>query len=93
MSKPEPQTTGQLIRAARLAKSRRMYAELESTGQRIAPRERPETIYQQGHLAADCGLDQSVISKYELGRAEPEVPTLRKLAAALDVAVADLIGD
>ena len=63
MTKPEPQTTGQLIHAARLAKGRKMYAELESSGQRIAPRERPETIYQQVHLAADCGLDQSIISK------------------------------
>ena len=92
MTKSEPLTTGQLIRAARLAKSQKMYAELESSGQRIAPRERPETIYQQVHLAADCGLDQSIISKYESGHVEPELPTLRKLAVALDVAVADLIG-
>ena len=84
-------TTGELIRAARLAKSRKMYAELESSGQRIAPRERPETIYQQVHLAADCGLDQSIISKYETGNVEPELPTLRKLASALGVPVSELI--
>ena len=86
-------TTGELIRTARLAKSRKMYAALEAAGERIAPSERPETIYQQRDLAAECGLDQSVVSKYETGNVEPEVPTLRKLAAALEVTVGELIGE
>ncbi len=91
MTKSEPKTTGQLIRAARLAKSRKMYAELKANGSRIAPRERPETIFQQRDLADAAGLDQSIMSKYETGNVEPELLTLRKLAAALDVSVAELI--
>ncbi len=90
MTKPK-QTTADRIKAARLAKSRKMYAELEAAGQRIAPRERPETIFQQRDLAEAAGLDQSVMSKYECGEIEPSLPTLRKLAAALDVPVTELI--
>ena len=93
MTKSEPKTTAQLIRAARLAKSRKMYAELEAAGQRIAPRERPETIFQQRDLAEAAGLDQSIMSKYECGEIEPSVPTLRKLAVALGVLVSELIDD
>jgi len=93
MKDDNSKTTGQLIREARLAKSRRIYADLEAAGQRIAPRERPETIYLQRDLAADCGIAESMISKYMSGSVEPELPTLRKLAAALDVPVAELIGD
>lgn len=47
----------------------------------------------QEALAQSAGLSLPTIQRSEAGRHEPSVPTLRCLAAALGVSVADLIGD
>ncbi len=90
--KPKP-TTGELIRAARIAKSKCMYKNLVDTGQRIGRGEKPETMYLQADLAEAIGMDQSQISAYERSKTEPELPTLRKLAKALEVPLIELIGE
>lgn len=46
----------------------------------------------QEELAKVCGLEQSRISRYEAGDREPDLETLRKLAAALDCTLDELIG-
>jgi len=89
----QPQTTGQRIRAARLAKSRKIYAKLITDSERIGARETPETMYTQAALAKASGCEQTTISKYEAGKIEPELLTLRRLAKALEVPLAKLIGE
>lgn len=82
---PKKKTTGELIRAARLAKSKRIYDELIATGQRIGRGETATTMYLQGDLAKASGVTQAQVSSWECGRAEPLNDTLKKLAKALDV--------
>ena len=82
-------TTGQLIHAARLAKACRRHDELPpDTAARITPRQ----MYRQADLANDAGIAQTMISAYECGNVEPELATLRKIAAALEVPISELIG-
>jgi transcriptional regulator with XRE-family HTH domain len=47
----------------------------------------------QTQLAKLTGLDQSHISKLETGATKPSYDTLTRLAAALGVTVADLLGE
>jgi transcriptional regulator with XRE-family HTH domain len=44
----------------------------------------------QGQLAAAAGITQSTLSRMERGQAQPDAFTLKKLAEALGVSVADL---
>ena len=46
----------------------------------------------QEQLANICGLEQSRIARYESGKREPDLDTLRKLAEALDCTLDELIG-
>jgi transcriptional regulator with XRE-family HTH domain len=46
----------------------------------------------QADLAAMSGLSEMTINRIETGRAEPRLHTIRKLAEALDVDAAELIG-
>ena len=47
----------------------------------------------QADLAAQCGLNLQTISQLELGRREPTLSTVRKLARALGVPLDWLIGE
>lgn len=54
---------------------------------------REQAGYSQQELANDSGVSQHTISEIELGRRKPQGRTLRKLAEALDISVADLLGE
>jgi transcriptional regulator with XRE-family HTH domain len=45
----------------------------------------------QAELARRSGIGQGLLSHYEAGYRMPKVPNLRKLAAALNVPLADLL--
>lgn len=51
---------------------------------------RLEKGYSQTGLAEACGLTQQQISRYESQPVCPHIPTLQKLATALDCRVKDL---
>jgi transcriptional regulator with XRE-family HTH domain len=53
---------------------------------------REQAGYSQQDLTDETGVSQHTISEIELGRRKPQGRTLRKLAKALDVTVADLLG-
>ena len=53
---------------------------------------REQAGYSQQDLADETGVSQHTISEIELGRRKPQGRTLRKLAKALNVKVADLVG-
>ena len=53
---------------------------------------REQAGYSQQELTDKSGVSQHTISEIELGRRKPQGRTLRKLAQALDVSVADLRG-
>lgn len=44
-------------------------------------------------LGKASGVAVSSLARYEAGQGDPQLSTLRKLAKALDVTVAELIGD
>jgi len=46
----------------------------------------------QRELAERAGLSTNALNRLELGKAEPHMSTLRKLAQALDVDPTELIG-
>ncbi len=52
---------------------------------------RSEKGLSQARLAARAGLDPSTVNQIERGAREASPPTLRKLADALDVSIADLL--
>ena len=54
---------------------------------------RTERGLSQAKLAARSDLDPSTVNQIERGARAPTVETLRKLAAALDVGVAELLGE
>lgn len=54
---------------------------------------RKEKGYTQKQLAEKCDMYESQIRKYELGNANPKLETIRKIAAALDVHISDLVDD
>lgn len=45
----------------------------------------------QEDLAHEAGISTSTLSRVERGLHQPSLPTLRKLAAALGVSLADLV--
>lgn len=45
----------------------------------------------QEDVAHEAGISTSTLSRVERGLHQPSLPTLRKLAAALDVSLAELI--
>ena len=47
----------------------------------------------QQELADKAGTTQTTVARIERDAVEPEITTIRKLAAALDVRIADLLGD
>ncbi len=47
----------------------------------------------QSHLARTCGIAKSTLSQLEAGQSNPTLSTLVALAAALDVAVDDLVAE
>ena len=51
--------------------------------------------YTQKQLGALCvpEINEANIRKYELGKANPKIETLERIAAALNVSVLDLMGD
>src|SRR5215218_10872149 len=53
---------------------------------------REQVGYSQQDLANESGVSQHTISEIELGRRKPQGRTLRKLAKALGVEVADFYG-
>lgn len=66
-----------------------------TTGQKIR-HYREKKGLRQFELAEKVGYgaqNQTRISLFELGKSEPSLKTLRKLADALEVKVSDLIGD
>lgn len=53
---------------------------------------RKEKKYTQKQLAEKCGVATGTIQQYELGKRQPRIEQLEKIADALDVSVADLMG-
>jgi transcriptional regulator with XRE-family HTH domain len=47
----------------------------------------------QQELAERAGISSNALKRIELSKAEPHISTLRKLARALDVDPAELLGD
>lgn len=47
----------------------------------------------QQELADKAGTTQTTVARIERDTVEPEVTTIRKLAAALDVRIPELLGD
>ncbi len=54
---------------------------------------RKEKGLTQKELGELCGMADSAIRRYESGRANPKIETLKKIAIALDVSVSDLRDD
>ena len=44
----------------------------------------------QKEVALTVGIDRAQYSRFESGKADPSLPTLKKIAAALEVKIADL---
>ena len=84
-------TIGNCIKEARIAKSRRIYANLKSTEQRIAFSENSENMFRQGDLARASNTSRALVSAWERNAIEPKILSLRKLAKVLEVSVFDLI--
>jgi len=47
----------------------------------------------QEELAERAGLSKNAVNRLEVGKAEPRMSTLRKLAKALDVDPSELVGE
>lgn len=85
-------TIGQQIREHRLAIGQRYYDQLckRVPAETLKP---PEDQYTQGDLARDADCAASQVSEWESGKVIPGTLTLGKLARALGVRLADLVGD
>ena len=46
--------------------------------------------YSQGEFAQELGIQQEVLSRWELGKAKPSMKNIRKLAEKFDVEVKEL---
>lgn len=62
---------------------------MTTTGQRIRNL-RMEAHMSQGDLARKAGIDQTLLSSYELDRALPVIRTAIKIAKALDTGLDDI---
>jgi transcriptional regulator with XRE-family HTH domain len=47
----------------------------------------------QQELADKAGVTQTTVARIERDAVQPEITTIRRLAAALDVRIAELLGD
>lgn len=54
---------------------------------------REEKGLRQWQLASLVGTQANRVSDWEIGRREPTIPSLRKLAAAFGITVSDLLSD
>lgn len=54
---------------------------------------RERRFLSQGDLADRAGLTRATVSRIELGRLQPRFSTVRRLAAALGVEPAELVGE
>lgn len=54
---------------------------------------RNDKNWTQERLEAESGVSQGYISALERGTKQPTIPIVKKLAAALGVTVAELLGD
>ncbi len=61
------------------------------TGERIRNARKEKGITQR-QLGQACGIDEANIRKYESDRQNPKIETLQKIANALDISVAELLG-
>jgi len=65
---------------------------MASIGQRIGEARRAAGLTQEG-LARQLGLAGATVARWEQGRHEPDLTTLRRVAATLGVKTIDLVGD
>ena len=56
-------------------------------------RRRKELGLSQEQLGARANIQMADISRYETGSRDPRISTIARLAAALDVSIADLLDD
>ena len=63
-----------------------------NVGQRIQAARKTKGLTQK-QLGERVGLATGTIQQYELGKREPKVETLQKIASALNVFITDLTGD
>lgn len=63
-----------------------------TTSQRIA-RARERRKLKPAELAAKCGVSRSTVHAWEHGGPGPKLKHLRKIAEALEVPVAELVGE
>jgi transcriptional regulator with XRE-family HTH domain len=63
---------------------------MSQIGQRIRTLRQESGQTQEG-LAREAGVSNGTIVRIEMGRNRPNLDTLAKIAAALDVAVSDLL--
>ncbi len=61
------------------------------TGERIRSARKKRGMTQK-QLGQACGIDEANIRKYEADRQNPKYETLQKIAAALNISVAELLG-
>ena len=65
--------------------------EKKTTAEKVREIRKERGLYQH-ELAARAKLSVQTVRNVEAGRHEPELPTLRKIAKALGVPLADLLG-
>lgn len=54
---------------------------------------RKEKNLTQKQLGEKCGMSESTLRQYEIGYRNPKLETIRRIAAALDVYISDLVDD
>ena len=62
------------------------------TGEKIKKLRRAKMLTQR-KLGELCKIDEANIRKYENGKLNPSLPTIRKIAAALEVSISELVDD
>jgi transcriptional regulator with XRE-family HTH domain len=65
---------------------------MSTTGERIR-QAREQAVWGQAELARAAGLSPAGLWQIEHGQRQPRPATIRKIAAALGVSPADLLGD
>lgn len=63
-----------------------------STGERIL-KQRKQAGLTQKALGKLCDMPDSQIRQYELGMVEPKINTIRRIATALNISIAELVDD
>lgn len=62
------------------------------TGEKIKQLRKSKMLTQKS-LGELCKIDEANIRKYENGKLNPSLPTIRKIAAALEVSISELVDD